>query len=130
MKKKTNKRSLGKEFRLVVESLLKGDSIYIKDTGVRVEILKLEHNKQYMSRRDYGLDKLKCDIKFIDTPTYKALTKCEQYLIQEEVRLLPNPSNPLAAKVSVYTRGHIKVVNLSNKPYNTAASKILFDKKK
>ena len=118
--------AMGRTFKKVVEKLLKGESVYIKDTGIKVVISRLQEGRHNRNR----LKHLTCQITFEDPPSYKALKMCENYDIRNDNHYPSGSLGPNAMKLkNIFASGIIKVVHLSNKPYESNAGKILFDKK-
>lgn len=118
--------TVGRTFKKVVERLLKGESVFIKDTGIKVIISRLQEGRHNRNR----LKHLTCNIVFEDAPSYKALKLCENYDIRNDnfPGMLTGP-NQMNNKKNIMASGVIKVLHLSNKPYESNAGKILFDKK-
>ena len=121
-------RSPGYRFKKVVDSLLRGEPVFIKGTGVRVNITRLNDRKHYKNR----LKTLVCEIEFIDTPNYKALSLCEVYDIQtheQGLNRLTSKTTTLVNNRVMQITANIKVLHLDYKPYETETSEILYGKK-
>lgn len=118
-----NNREVSKEFKRIIENASKGIPVYIKNTGIRVLITKLEKNN-YGYRKARNLSNLYCSIQFVDSPTYKALRMCQHYNLHCNSGYFKSnqPPNPIQIQIEAT----IKVLNLCSGPYETKASKILF----
>ena len=109
-----------KQFKLVIEAILTGKPIFVKNTGIKVSIIKLEKVNR---NRYYKMKTATCDINFEQTPTYKALSTCENYSLRDEMVTLGGTK-----KLNI--RASIKIMNLSHRPFETKSSKALYDPKK
>ena len=108
-----------RQFRLIIEALLQNKPVFVKNTGVRVKVVKLEkHNKS----RYFKMKSATCDVAFEETPTYKALSLMENYRYSDGVNTLGGQRN--------FISGSIKIINLSHRPFETKTSKALYDSKK
>lgn len=109
------------EFTTVMEMILKGEIVYIKNTGVKVFVQDINYHKG--QRKDFTVQ-----IRFEDVPTKKSIEMCENF----HVRANRGP-NTLGSSVnysSVSIDAHIKFTALSAIPYETKAAKTLYKKQK
>lgn len=108
-------------FSAILDKVLKAEPVYIKGTGIRVLITDIDFHK--------GQKSVSGRVKFLDTPTKKALMKCEQCNIdvREDGRPLGAPS-PVPPTYNVAVNSVIDLDNLSVTPYETKAAKILYKK--
>lgn len=123
-----NNRDASREFKRIIECAAKGIPVYVKDTGIKVIITRLEKNN-FGYRRSRTLNNLYCSIKFIDPPSYKALRMCGHYDLRcdEGPRGMSQSSQP--STFYPFITATIKVINLKSSPYESKASKILFSGK-
>jgi len=108
-----------RQFQLVIESVLANKPIYIRDTGVRIRITRLEKANR---NRYFKMKTATCEIMFEGGPSYKALLLCENYQLRDQASVLGSPP-----KLGI--TGQIKIINLSHRPFETKSSKALYDPK-
>lgn len=101
----------------LIEHICKGKPLFIKDTGVKVEVdyfgTDMNEFRSRNSREDY------CQVDMITPPTTKALKLFEKFHIKR---------NSHTKEMEI--EGTIKLRNLSLSPYETKAAKVLYEKKK
>ena len=108
-------------FTQILDKVLKAEPVYVKGTGIRVMITDIDFHK--------GQRSVHGRVKFLGTPTKKALMKCEQCNIdiREDGRPLGAPA-PTPPTYNISVQSVIDLDNLSVTPYETKAAKILYKK--
>lgn len=113
----------------VLDLVLKGESVYIKNTGISVFVYNFDWHKG-SSRSSQFL----VQIQFDDAPSKAAIELCDHVRIRSDRRQLKNtlgnnppvPSGP----VHVDVEAHISIDQLSDLPYETKAARTLYKKEK
>lgn len=112
-----------RQFRLIIEALLSNKPIFVKNTGIKVRVNKLEKSNR---SRYYKMKTATCEITFDETPSYKALAICENYNYRgDAITTLGGPR-----QMGSDFRAVIRILNLSHRPFETKTSKALYDPKK
>ncbi len=106
-----------RQFQLVIECVLTNKPVYIRDTGVRVRITRLEKANR---SKYFKMKTATCEIMFDAGPSYKSLLLCDTYQLRDQASVLGSPQ-----KLSII--GQIKIINLSHRPFETKSSKALYD---
>jgi len=109
------------EFTVVMEMVLKGEIVYIKNTGVRVFVQDINYHRG--QKKDFSVQ-----IRFEDTPSKKAIELCENFHVRANRG--PNSLNSSSVYSNVTVDAHIKFTCLSAIPYETKAAKTLYKKQK
>lgn len=113
-----------------MELVIKGEPVYVKDTGIRVIVLDFNWTRH---RSHKGM---LVQIHFEDIPSRNAILKCDTFHVRGH-RARPcnglggqivQPSNPTPASVDM--EAHIKFDDLSDIPYESKAAKTLYKKTK
>lgn len=102
----------------IIESIIKCQPLYIKDTGVKVKVTYYGSDLREFGTRSRNALQY-CNIDFLTSPTTKAL----KMLVSVHVREA-NKSDTMDCI------GTILLDNLSLTPYDTKAAKLLFKKSK
>lgn len=101
----------------LIEQICRGKPVFIKDTGVAVEVDYFGTDLYEFRNRDSK--ELFCNVNIIGIPTTKALHLFEKFHIKKN-----SHTNNMELD------GTIKLSNLSLSPYETKAGKVLYEKKK
>lgn len=101
----------------LIEQICKGKPLFIKNTGIRVEVdyfgTDMHKFRSRNSKEDY------CQVNMLDPPTIKSLKMFEKFHIK---------MNSHSKEMEL--EGTIKLSNLSIMPYETEAARVLYEKKK
>lgn len=97
----------------IIEAIFKGQTLFIKNTGVKVSVENFGDDVDDYIRNKYRRDS--CKITFESTPTSKALKLVNNYSIHKH-------SN------TVSTNANIDLYNLSLTPFETPSARLLYEK--
>lgn len=112
-----------------MDLVIKGENVYIKDTGVSVLVTDMNVHK--------GNRTMQVQIRFEQVPTRKAIAKCQHF----HVRVHKNnrgpavlggstPANQTIAPPDVNIDAHIEFKHLSDIPYESKAARTLYKRQK
>jgi len=99
----------------IISAIAKGDTLFIKGTGVRVTVDYF--GVDCFTETVRGKKVENCHLEFIDTPTTECLKLCSKYDIKKN-------SHTKEIEVS----GVIDIRKLSLRPYESKAGKLLYEK--
>lgn len=111
------------QFARVMEHVLKGERVYVKNTGVAVLVTDFNHHRH--QKKNFIVQ-----IRFEDVPNKKSIELCDSF----HVRVHKNgPRNTLGGAgcpvvTDVTVDAQIALNLLSDLPYNTKAGKTLYKK--
>lgn len=106
-----------REKNKIIEQICKGKSLFIKDTGITVEVEYFGSDMREFNRNEK--EELFCQVTLTGIPTNKALSFFEKFNIKRN-----SVSNEMELD------GVIKLTNLSITPFETKAAKVLYGKNK
>lgn len=109
-----------KDFKDVLDAILDGRDLFIRDTGIRVKLNSFQYNKHDMMlrRRKIRMYEQVVEVEFVDKPSYKILNSCEHFSVHDNRN----------GKGS-YIRAAIMFEKLTATPFQTPAAKVLYGKK-
>lgn len=99
----------------IIYAIFKGQSLFIKNTGVKVSVEHFGDDNDDWGRNKYRRDS--CKIVFETTPTTKALKLVSNYSIHKN-----------SHSQTVDTNANIDLYNLSLTPFETPSARLLYEK--
>lgn len=109
------------EFTRIMELVLKGELVYIKDTGIKVLVTDFNYHRG--SKKNFIVQ-----IRFEDVPNKKSIEQCDSFHVRcnRGLSTLGGVNHVSSANIDA----HIAFNQLSDIPYESKAAKTLYKKQK
>lgn len=117
-------------FTRVLDLVLKGETVYIKNTGISVFVYNFDWHKGTSRSQQFLVQ-----IQFETAPSKEAIELCDHVRVRCDRHQLKNTlgnnsSSIPAGPVHVDVEAHISIDQLSDLPYETKAARTLYKKEK
>lgn len=110
-----------------MDLVIKGEPVYIKDTGISVLVTDMNVHR--------GNKSMQVQIRFEEVPTRKAIAKCHHFHVRvhknnRSPSVLGGPVNQTVSPPDVNIDANIEFKHLSDIPYESKAAKTLYKRQK